>query len=205
MIGVRGCLWRPPQWVSSHQSRSLPPAWGWPLPSHTYHVWDGYESSLWDGTFFLLWEEPQTTYWFQFLPALFWFAMIFHSSLIGFLKLVLFSIHILIKVFSYFPPWRNLLFLETFLFSDQLGHREQCPKICVLLWYLSDINRHVWYSWFSDSGKKALHYITIRTMKGIPCFLDLPGTGLNCSPLLAYLKFLREPWQTNLLFVKSVY
>lgn len=55
--------------------------------------------------------------------------LICHDLLLtSLLKLVLFSIHILIKAFSYFPPWTNLLFLETFLLSNQLGHREQSPR-----------------------------------------------------------------------------
>lgn len=67
----------------------------------------------------------------------------------------------------------HLLFLEMLFPFNQLGHGEKSTR-SHLLWYLSDTNWHVLYWWFSDSGKKAFHCITIRIMKGLSCYLDLP-------------------------------
>lgn len=95
--------------------------------------------------FFLLWEDPQTIYWFQFLSSL-------ANGLLS---------------------NDHLLFLEMLFPFNQLGHGEKSTR-SHLLWYLSDTNWHVLYWWFSDSGKKAFHCITIRIMKGLSCYLDLP-------------------------------
>lgn len=94
--------------------------------------------------FFLLWEDPQTIYWFQFLSS-------FANGLSN----------------------DCLLFLETLFPFNQLGHGEKSAR-SHLLWYLSDTDWLVLYWWFSDSGKESFPCITIRIMKGLSCYLDLP-------------------------------
>lgn len=106
--------------------------------------------------FFLLWEDPKTIYWFQFLSS-------FANGLLS---------------------NDHLWFLGMLFPFNQLGHGEKSTR-SHLLWYLSDTNWHVLYRWFSDAKKKAFHCITIRIMKGLSCYLDLPifkWTGIPKSP-----------------------
>lgn len=64
-----------------------------------------------------------------------------------------------------------------------------------LLWYLSDTNWHVLYrDDFQMPRGKAFHCITIRIMKGLFCYLDLP-----IFKWTEYLKVLEDPWHADFL------
>lgn len=132
-------------------------------------LWEGCASSLWAAVFSF---HEKTLSASQLCFDLPW-----SSTHQAFENCLIFHWHPYISFFLFSSMNNLLLFLEI----NQFGHREQSPGSPHLLWYMSDTNRHVCCGRFSDS-EKAHHGITIRTMKGIPCYSDLTGTWLNWSP-----------------------